>query len=151
MIKTEIEYKAMVQRLKSDLDYMRQQEKILQDMGLSEEEVCRAMEPSMSFHEQLKEEVEYYERIKRFDFEALENFSDFGRFLIALRIALGLTQSDLAKRLSVSEAQISRDEKNEYHGISVEKAGRVLEALGVTVVSKLGRIPKKEGRVPNLV
>lgn len=151
MIKTESEYKAMVQRLESDLDYMRQQEKVLQDMGLSAQEVCRAMEPSRAFHEQLKEEVEYYERIKRFDFEALENFRDFGRFLIALRIALGLTQSDLAKRLNVSVAQVSRDEKNEYHGISIEKANRVLEALGVTVVSKLGKMPKKEGFAANFV
>ena len=142
MIKTESEYRTMVQRLNDDLTYMNQQKKTLHDMGLSADEIRRAMEPSMSFHEQLKEEVEYYERIKRFDFEALENFRGFGRYLIGFRIALGITQSELARRLNVSEAQVSKDEKNEYHGISVDKANRVLEALGVTVVTKLDRIPQ---------
>lgn len=143
MIKTESEYKAMVERLNDDLRYMKQQEKVLHDMGLSDDEVIRAMEPSMAFHEQLKEEVEYYEKIKRFDFEALENFCGLERYLIGLRIALGISQSELAKRLNVSVAQISKDEKNEYHGVSVEKANRILEALGVIVVTKLDRIPDK--------
>lgn len=143
MIKTESEYKAMIQRLNDDLNYMSKQEKILQDMGLSADEVRRAMEPSMAFHEQLKEEVEYYERIKRFDFEALENLCGLDRYLIGLRIALGVSQSELAKRLNVSVSQVSRDEKNEYHGISVEKANKIFEALGVVVITKLDRIPEK--------
>lgn len=143
MIKTESEYKAMVERLTEDLNFMKQQEKVLQDMGLSADEIRRAMEPSMSFHEQLKEEVEYYERIKRLDFEALENFCGLERYLIGLRIALGISQSELAKRLNVSVAQVSKDEKNEYHGVSVDKANRILEALGVTVITKLGRVPEK--------
>lgn len=143
MIKTESEYKAMVERLNNDLHFIKQQEQVLQDMGLSADEIHRAMEPSMSFHEQLREEVEYYERIKRFEFEALENFCGLERYLIGLRIALGISQSELAKRLNVSVAQVSKDEKNEYHGISVEKATRILEALGVTVITKLDRIPEK--------
>ncbi|MGI5879951.1 MAG: helix-turn-helix domain-containing protein [Syntrophomonadaceae bacterium] len=143
MIRTESEYKVMVERLNDDLEFMAKQKVALQEMGLSAEEVHRAMEPSMAFHEQLKEEVEYYERIKRFDFGALENFVGLGRYLIGLRIALGISQSELANRLNVSLAQISKDEKNEYHGISVEKAQRVLDALDVTVITKLERLPEK--------
>lgn len=143
MIKTESEYKAMVQRLDNDLKFMEEQRIILEDMGLSVEEVKRAMEPSMAFHEQLKEEVEYYEKIKRFDFDALENFIGLERYLIGLRIALGVSQTELANRLNVSAAQVSKDEKNEYHGISVEKAQRIFEALNVTVVTRLGRLPEK--------
>jgi hypothetical protein len=30
----------------------------------------------------------------------------------------------------VHESQISRDERNEYHGITLERAGRLLDALG---------------------
>ena len=47
------------------------------------------------------------------------------------RIALGLTQQELAERLKVSAAQVSCDERNDYHGITVERAQRILEALGV--------------------
>jgi hypothetical protein len=35
----------------------------------------------------------------------------------------------VAERLGVNEAQVSKDESNEYHGISVERAQRVIDAL----------------------
>lgn len=54
-----------------------------------------------------------------------------GKFLIALRIAFGLTQKELAGLLEVTEAQISKDERNEYHGVSFEKVGRIMEIFGV--------------------
>jgi hypothetical protein len=63
------------------------------------------------------------------------NLHGLGRTLVALRIALGLTQRQLAERLSVNESQISRDERNEYQGITVDRASRILDALGVTLRS----------------
>jgi len=42
---------------------------------------------------------------------------------------------DLAERLDVHESQVSRDERNDYHGITIERASRVLDALGVNVKS----------------
>jgi hypothetical protein len=33
------------------------------------------------------------------------------------------------ERLGVNEAQVSKDESNEYHGISVERAQRIIDAL----------------------
>jgi hypothetical protein len=30
--------------------------------------------------------------------------------------------------------QVSRDERNEYHGITVERAGRILDAIGVEIL-----------------
>jgi len=110
-------------------------------MDLSKEEIRRAMDPVRSFHEQLREEVESYERLKRGEFDELKNFHGLGQLLVALRLAQGLSQRQLAERLSVHESQVSRDERNEYHGITVERAQRVLEALGVEVrvsVEKLG-------------
>ena len=50
-----------------------------------------------------------------------------GLSLIALRIANGLTQRQLAERLGVNEAQVSKDE---YHGISVDRAQRIIDAMG---------------------
>ena len=52
----------------------------------------------------------------------MQNFSGIGRLLIALWIAKGLTQRELAERLEVSETQVSRDERNEYHGVTRAKA-----------------------------
>lgn len=137
MIRNEREYQAMLERLEQDKLFIKTQEADLQSLGLSEEQVKRAMEPALSFHEQLKEEVAYYEKIRRGDFQAITRLPHIGRMLIALRIHRGMTQKELAGRLQVSEAQVSRDERNEYHGISLEKAQRVVEALGFSLISEV--------------
>jgi ribosome-binding protein aMBF1 (putative translation factor) len=90
-----------------------------------------------SFHLQLQEEVESYERLKRGEFEELKNLRGLGHLLISLRIAKGISQRDLAARLGVHESQVSRDERNEYHGITLERAGRILDALKVTLHTKV--------------
>ncbi len=102
---------------------------------LSKTEIKRAMDPLRSFHLQLEEEVEAYERLKRGDLGELENLHGLGRTLVALRIALGLTQRQLAERLDVNESQVSRDERNEYHGVTVDRASRILDAMGVSLKS----------------
>jgi ribosome-binding protein aMBF1 (putative translation factor) len=110
-------------------------------MGLGPEEIKRAMDPMRSLHQQLSEEAESYERLKRGEFEELQNFHGVGQLLVALRIAQGLNQRELADRLGVHESQVSRDERNEYHGVTVERAQRVLDALGVevrSIVEKIG-------------
>ena len=61
-------------------------------------------------------------------------FTDW-RTLVALRIALGLTQRQLAERLDVNESQVSRDERNEYHGITVDRARSVSTPWGVNLKS----------------
>ena len=106
-------------------------------MGLSEEEVRRAMEPVLSFRAQLEEAVEWYERVRRRDFGVIRNLSAVGTLLIALRIANDLSQRELAEKLGVSEAQVSRDERNEYHGITVDRVQRVLDAMNETLTSRV--------------
>ena len=59
---------------------------------------------------------------------------------MALRIAQGLSQRELAERLAVHESQVSRDERNEYHGITVDRVERILDALGVEVKSTVDRL-----------
>ncbi len=91
----------------------------------------------ISFRAQLEDEVCWYERIRRRDFGVLENLSALGTTLIALRIANGYSQKELADRMGVSEAQVSRDERNEYHGITVERVQKVLDAMGETLESRV--------------
>ena len=130
MIRSETEYQEAVVRLKDEATRMKEQQKQLKELDLSKEEIKRVMDPVRSFHEQLKEEVESYEKLKRGEFEEVRNFDGIGRLLVALRISQGITQRELADRLGVHESQVSRDERNEYHGITVERAGRILEAVG---------------------
>ena len=90
-----------------------------------------------SFHLQFHEEVESYERLKRGEFDDLENLRGLGHLLISVRIAQGISQRELAKRLVVHESQVSRDERNEYFGITLERAIKVLDALNVKLHTKV--------------
>ena len=75
----------------------------LKATGLSDDEVKRVTDPMELFHLQFSEEVESYERLKRGEFDDLENLRGLGHLLISLRIAQGLSQRELAKRLGVHE------------------------------------------------
>lgn len=137
MIRSEKEYGEAVERLRLDEEVLALQKEKLEGLGLSEEEVGRALEPMLSFRAQLEEEVEWYERVRRRDFGIIRDLSAVGTLLIAMRIANGLSQKELAERLGVSEAQVSRDERNEYHGITVDRVQRVLDAMGETLTSRV--------------
>lgn len=135
MIRNEHEYQEAVRRLGEERERLAEHRERLEEMGLGAGEVKRALDPLRSFHEQLVEEVESYERLKRGEIGGIRNLHGLGRVLVALRIALGLTQRELAERLGVHESQISRDERNEYHGVTVERASKILDALGVDLRS----------------
>lgn len=129
MIRTHAEYEAARKRLESDVNVMAEQQRRLAGLGLKSEEVHRAMEPARSFHEQLVEEIDAYECMTRGEITPISDLQEIGRILVGLRIARGLSQRKLAEALGVSETQISRDERNDYHGITVERAQRIIEAL----------------------
>ena len=137
MIRTETEYQAAVKRLDAERERINEQRTILERSGLKPAEVKRAIDPVLSFHLQLQEEVDSYVRIKRGDFREIENLMGMGRLLIGLRIYLGLSQRQLAQKLEIDESQVSRDERNEYRGISFERAQAILEALGVRLVTRV--------------
>lgn len=131
MIKNESAYQKAIEKLKEDKEFIAKERQRFEDMGLNQEQIDMAVQPLISFHEQLKAEVEYYERIKRGSFNPIYKFTDIGRNLIAYRIYIGMSQADLAARLGVSEAQVSRDERNEYYGATTDKIERVMAAMGM--------------------
>lgn len=137
MIRTEAEYQDAISRLEAERLRIESHRHRLTEAGLKPEEVKRAIDPILSFHLQLQEEVESYRRIKRGDFREIENLKGMGQLLIGLRIFLGISQRELAKRLEVDESQVSRDERNEYRSISVERANAILEVLGVRTITRV--------------
>lgn len=137
MIRNQIEYEAARHRIDNDRDLASRQRTALEAAGLPYEEVERAMQPMLSFHAQLEEEVAWYERVRNRDFDEVSRLTRIGQLLIALRIAAGLSQRELAQRLGVSESQVSRDERNEYHGVTLERAQRVLDAIGETLITRV--------------
>jgi hypothetical protein len=133
MIRTDSEYEYALTRLQEDEKFMAAAETRLEKAGRSPAEVKRGMDPLRSFYLQLADDVEAYEKLKRGEFETLQNFQGIGPLLIGLRIYLGVTQRQLAEKLGVHESQVSRDERNEYHGITTERASRILDVLGVSL------------------
>jgi ribosome-binding protein aMBF1 (putative translation factor) len=131
MIRNEAEYQEASKRLVEELRRLDEHRSRLKAAGLDEIEIQRVIDPLESFHLQLNEEVEAYERLKRGEFEELENLRGVGHLLITSRIAQGISQRDLARRLGVHETQVSRDERNEYFGITLERAAKILDALNV--------------------
>jgi ribosome-binding protein aMBF1 (putative translation factor) len=103
----------------------------LEKKDLSDEEIERASEPIISFRDELWEEIETYEQMRQGDLSALHDLRSIGRWLIGARIAKGWSLSQLADELDVSVQQVSRDEQNEYEGITTRRAQRILDALGV--------------------
>ena len=146
MILSGREYHEAQARLDKDRDIITQQRERLEALRLSDVEVQRALEPTLAFHEQLVEEVETYDRMRRGDIDSVWSLAQIGRILIGLRIAAGLSQRELASRLKVSESQVSRDERNDYHGISLDRAERIVQAIGGEIEVKAQAPPRRPGR-----
>ena len=80
----------------------------------------------------------------------VDDAEGLGRLLIALRIFQGLSQRELADKLTVHESQVSRDERNEYHGVTVERANRILEALGAELRTAIVTTPHRKANSPKI-
>ena len=142
MIRNDKEYGITRQRIDDAERVLAAQQSALQSTGLSLEELERGLAPIKAFRAQLEDEIAWYNRVCRRDFDAIQGLTGVGQLLIAARIANSLSQRELAKRLGVSEAQVSRDERNEYHGITVERAQRILDTLGEMLTLRLERKPE---------
>ncbi|MGC2405203.1 MAG: helix-turn-helix domain-containing protein [Candidatus Cybelea sp.] len=129
MIKTDAAYNTAIRRLRDDRAHLEEKRRALSLEGLTPDQIERVSEPEISFYLQLREEVEWYESVRRGDFQAVTSLQDFGRLLIALRIASGLSQRELAARLNVNESLVSRDERNEYYGITMQRAQEIIDDL----------------------
>ena len=136
MIRTDTEYRRALDRLREEAETLRAQRDHLAGLGLTPEEVDRAMQPMISFHAQLEEEGDAYTQMRRGDLGPLWSLTAIGRWLVGARIARGLSQAELAERLEVDPSQVSRDERNDYRGITVDRAQRIMEALGVRFMAE---------------
>jgi len=143
VIRNETEYQEAATRLTDERNRLADHRARLKQAGLSKEETKRVIDPMESFHLQLEEEVESYERLKRGEFNEIDNLRGLGQLLISLRIAQGISQRELAKRLKVHESQVSRDERNEYFGITLDRATKILDALNARLHTKVEIEPQR--------
>ncbi len=88
---------------------------------------------------ELRNRLSAYESAKLGDYSALkkEIEGDLGIALIVARIARGLSQKELARRLGLKEQQIQRYEADRYRTISLSNYRRVAHVLGIQLEIKL--------------
>ena len=133
MIKNISTYKKTLKDIDLQEKHIANEKLRFRQMGLTEEQVKQAIQPLLSFLENLREDAIEYEEIKAGNFENMTSLHSIGKLLVAGRIFKEVTQGELASRLGVAESQISRDEKNEYYGSSIEKLVSVSTALEIDI------------------
>ncbi len=96
----------------------------------------RAMESQL---EDLREELEEYERLKSAQLPVISvsSFEQLAVGLIKARIAAGLSQQALAKRLDLKVQQIQRYEADGYASASYQRLCQIAHAIGVRIENEI--------------
>ena len=84
---------------------------------------------------ELEQEIAEYDRLKsgqitKFPIESLQ---DLPNVMIKARIAVGMTQKELAEKIGVQEQQIQRYEANNYRAVGLDRLQEVMSALDIRI------------------
>jgi DNA-binding XRE family transcriptional regulator len=142
MIRNERQYiitKSQVKRFKNALDDFTKQGSNTHPMLVKAQN--EAMEGQLA---ELEDQVKEYEKLRSGKYEVLieSSFEDLPIELIRARIALGLTQKQLAELVGLKEQQIQRYEENEYASASFSRLQEIIAALGLKVKENIS-LPKE--------
>ena len=88
---------------------------------------------------QLEDELHEYDQLKsgRLTFPNVERLDQIAPFIAKVRIAKGISQTELAKRLGVSKQVVSRYEETEYQTVAISRLQEILDAIGVKALVTL--------------
>ncbi len=83
---------------------------------------------------ELQHQLEEYETLRsgKCGVISVESFDELPQALVQSRIAMGLSQKELAERLGMKEQQLQRYESTDYQSASMARLREVVEAPGVT-------------------
>jgi ribosome-binding protein aMBF1 (putative translation factor) len=84
-------------------------------------------------------QLDEYEKLRSGKVKKLKKspFQNLPIELIRARIAKGLTQKDLARKLGLKEQQIQRYEETEYSSASLSRVNEVIKALDIEVKEEI--------------
>lgn len=82
---------------------------------------------------QLENELREYDQLKSGNLKLpkIDRLDEIAPFIVKLRIAKGVSQTELAHRLSVSKQVISRYEESDYQTVGIARLQEILDAIGV--------------------
>jgi HTH-type transcriptional regulator/antitoxin HigA len=82
----------------------------------------------------LSQEIEEYESLKTQQTSIkITSIQELPIALIKARIAMGMTQKELAQKLGIKEQQVQRDEANQYSSAGFHRITEVAKALNITI------------------
>jgi len=83
--------------------------------------------------QQLEQELREYDELKAGELKLphVEKLDEIAPFITKIRIAKGVSQTELARRLGVSKQVISRYEESEYQTVSIARLQEILDAVGI--------------------
>jgi len=128
VIRTDKDYTTAIREYTEMKDRLARLRLSLQEQGYTADVIADLMDSEIAFAQQIGSDIELYEQALKRQFGKTD-WENIGLLLINLRIANRVKQRDLAERLGVDESVVSRDERNEYRGVTVERAQRILQAL----------------------
>ena len=89
---------------------------------------------------QLEDELREYDGLKAGELKLphVEKLDEIAPFITKIRIAKGVSQTELGRRLGVSKQVISRYEESDYQTVSIARLQEILDAVGITTLVTLG-------------
>jgi HTH-type transcriptional regulator/antitoxin HigA len=88
---------------------------------------------------QLEDELHEYDQLKSGELALphVERLDQVAPFIAKIRIAKGVSQTELARRLGVSKQVISRYEETEYQTVAIARLQEILDAIGIKALVTL--------------
>jgi len=82
---------------------------------------------------QLEDELREYDQMKSGELTLphFERLDQIAPSIVKIRIAKGVSQTELARRLGVSKQVISRYEESDYQTVAIARLQEILDAIGV--------------------
>jgi HTH-type transcriptional regulator/antitoxin HigA len=88
---------------------------------------------------QLEDELREYDHLKSGELALphVERLDQIAPFIARIRIAKGVSQTELARRLGVSKQVISRYEESDYQTVAIGRLQEILDAIGIKTLVTL--------------
>jgi len=82
---------------------------------------------------QLEDELREYDQLKtgELDLPHIDRLDEIAPFIAKIRIAKGVSQTELARRLGISKQVISRYEETDYQTVAIARLQEILDAIGI--------------------
>jgi HTH-type transcriptional regulator/antitoxin HigA len=82
---------------------------------------------------QLEAELREYDQLKNGELALphMERLDEIAPFVAKIRIAKGVSQTELARRLGVSKQVISRYEETDYQTVAIARLQEILDVIGI--------------------